>query len=1535
MLREQVMTWSRGAGLCERSPDFAMRPFLRAFPPADAPSPAAPCADTVLWTIASFNVLSLQDSGVHNEGSCGLHGATGRPTLLSQSLEQMGILVAGIQEARTQNGTMRCGNFHRYASGADAKTCFGVELWIHDRSPCSPASVVVLHTSPTVLIASGSSHGQPLRFLVAHGPHRAHSPEVRASWWHNLSHLCHAHGHGALWIMMLDANCRVGSVSSEAVGDCQPDPEDDSGSAFHAMLCEMTAWLPSTFHHCMHGDGGTLRQRRNGQLDRSDFVAVPAAWAWGSSSGSAYVDPRISAGHGFVDHYATVVHVELCLSARTKRSRKATRIDVQAIADPNNTDAIAQIIRSSPRPPWALDSSEHAALLVDHLYQGLASAFPVPRRRMRAHYLSESSEALHRVVSSLRHAVRSRKLAIRLALLRCTWLAWRSSADSLHDLFCGKWLLQLEFRMGLSCMLLHRYGLLLRRSCRMDRTQMFADMAEEVAQADPSSMHIAVKKILRPKKFRKAGAAPLPKLFKADGTQCMSEQEIMDTWKDHFRVLEGGTDTDPQTLLQTCRHRHEAFEGTDDVLANDLPTWLDLEAAFRRTAAHKAAGPDCLPPMLCRRFGPQLTEVFWPLLLKTMCRASEPAGMKGGILHHIGKPNPKSRFTCDAQRGILVQSPLSKVFHRTLRGLIVRHWRKFALPLQIGGRSGCSASFGSLCSRAVLAVARQRGLSSALLFIDLSSAYYAVIRETLLGRDLSSRPVEEIAEALGLSHEDLHELRRLIEDEAILPQQDAPALLQEVARDFHQQTWFILAGDSRMVTTFRGTRPGGTLADILFSLLFGQALRRRRMQTLQEAVPTVTWNGERSPFHTASGPPAAETVDCTIPDVVYADDLCIPLMCAQARLLRNVATSVAADTFDALAPHALRVNFGPTKTAAIAVPVGVGARAARQELFCSLKGKVPVWAESRGMQWLDLVAKYRHLGSIVEHNGSMAAEVQHRLCLARVAFRDGKRRLFACKAVPIGKRAMLFRSHVLCTLLSGVGGWPLLGSREWRTFSSGVIGLYRQLLGLRAAGRWDFTTSNILALTGLPSPESLLQAERLRFLGQLVRHAPDELWALIGHFEQYQSALRAASAWLLAAVAGTCTLGAIDADWPSWASLLALPGKWRGLIKRAEAWHSEVATVYAVYDEVIRAAWQPLPRANADMDGLRHGCLACGVAFASFQKWSVHAQKVHGYRTAATRLAKGRTCLACGTQYANSARLRCHLASSTRCLQHLEAVPVAASSTTATRDQPGHVQAPAVRGWGRDHLPPAQPEICRPLLTDLRDLRNASDQDIYDVVASHIAPLPVLRGTLELWQASLAPGDLREAAADVLLVLSPDHLCSQVAGRHEEDDTLRCPDFQPMFCRPVLRFPPPAASIAIVGSRPSAWLLDWGLDSCAVLSPSLDTLSAAWSTGVRCFGVSVEFPPAPPGLVSLLAFRPMPLRQHRACCSWIRQLLRVFCCLFRTATLGRPARLQIPTQPSFFEPLTTWVQQSAAAPVAAESAHLSFPSCFTLEFSLL
>ena len=104
--------------------------------------------------------------------------------------------------------------------------------------------------------------------------------------------------------------------------------------------------------------------------------------------------------------------------------------------------------------------------------------------------------------------------------------------------------------------------------------------------------------------------------------------------------------------------------------------------------------------------------------------------------------------------------------------------------------------------------------------------------------------------------------------------------------------------------TERCARPGGTLADALFNI-FGRVLMRRQSGTLQGAFPQVPWSGQRSPL--PSGQEGAPTT--CVSDVVYADDLCAPIVCQQASALRFTVSAVTADTFDVLTPHAFRANL--------------------------------------------------------------------------------------------------------------------------------------------------------------------------------------------------------------------------------------------------------------------------------------------------------------------------------------------------------------------------------------------------------------------------------------------------------------------------------------------------------------------------------------------------------------------------------------------------------------------------------------------------
>ena len=104
-------------------------------------------------------------------------------------------------------------------------------------------------------------------------------------------------------------------------------------------------------------------------------------------------------------------------------------------------------------------------------------------------------------------------------------------------------------------------------------------------------------------------------------------------------------------------------------------------------------------------------------------------------------------------------------------------------------------------------------------------------------------------------------------------------------------------------------------------------------------------------------------------------------------------------------------------------------------------------------------------------------------------------------------------------------------------------------------------------------------------------------------------------------------------------------------------------------------------------------------------------------------------------QYASQSRLKNHLLASSRCRLYLEAqLP---SSTDAVAPPDGHVQAPSVRVRDDVQGSVSRAELCLGLMGELNRLAVADDQEIYDVVASFVEPLPLLRQTLQHWHASL------------------------------------------------------------------------------------------------------------------------------------------------------------------------------------------------------
>ena len=664
-LRQDVFTWNMQQPEARLSAAQIMRPFTRPLQARERANPQS--ARALVCRFVTYNAVSLLDPGETATGrNQGLHGAVGRVALLSDALARLEVSVAGLQETRTEAGCLRGHRFTRYCSGCHDRRSFGTELWVSS-GPDSPAhTFVVRHADPWRLIGRLTLDKLEFQVFVGHAPHRGHSEATRLRWWAESARLCRAASSCGGWLFLVDGNCRVGSEVSTSIGDHQCDPQDSAGSAFNCLLQDCQSWVPATFAQHMEGPGGTLLQKLNNELQRSDYVGIPIGWSqWSVKS---WVEPEVTSGHAAPDHFASVVECHFAWAGGSRRL-PPVRIDPAALLDAGNHAKVEGILQAAPPVSWDTNVSDHASILAEYLYSSLAEAFPLKARRMRLSFLSAETSTLRAHAAALRHALRGRLEALRLARLRCAFLVWRSPDGCYDRLFQGRWLQQLCHVIAALSDRISVVGKRLRRFCRADKRRHVDGLADQLGQAPQGEVHIVLKRLLRPKKFRRRGPAPLPKLKTTDGSMCTTQEQVVETWRKHFSDLEGGVQVSAQELVEFGLDSQRQTGAIERLQASDVPDLVKLAATFRDVNPQKACGPDMIPPSLCRGFASQMSVLFYPVLLKTLAYISEPISMKGGSLFRIPKPGAADTASCSSQRAILVQSVLEKVLHKSVRGL--------------------------------------------------------------------------------------------------------------------------------------------------------------------------------------------------------------------------------------------------------------------------------------------------------------------------------------------------------------------------------------------------------------------------------------------------------------------------------------------------------------------------------------------------------------------------------------------------------------------------------------------------------------------------------------------------------------------------------------------------------------------------------------------------------------------------------------------------------------------------------------------------
>ena len=592
--------------------------------------------------------------------------------------------------------------------------------------------------------------------------------------------------------------------------------------------------------------------------------------------------------------------------------------------------------------------------------------FPSPRTRPKHAYLREGSWNLQRRLSRIRRALSHRQYLLRRHALLACFKAWtHASVDWVEEFLECPWIQQLRVLIATQMLHMRKLGQLLRESCRHDRANFLEDLADRISSGPCNEVFAAYHRLLSHRRKKPYQIEPLPTILDAQGTPCLDMQSCFKRWRDHFGALEAGIETTFKELVDAIPPAgHDAPAAPHPADIRQVPSLSFVQRTLAATKAGKAPGMDTLPPELLKAFPAQLAPHILPLLLKQVWRGEEAVGFKGGATVFFHKKR-RPQDECGSYRAILLMSSLAKTCHQCLRPALKEVFTRHTSSLQMGGRPGCSVTFGSHLLRAVTAYYSALGISSCVLFADIASAFYCTVTQ-LVADSGTAEPeavLDRVTRTLNLTSEDRDALAQHLKEPTTLTQAKADPWLEHVAGRISSGNWFVLQGDNVPLATGRGSRPGSSCADVLFALLIPRILstrdRLRNSALCQSTAPSLPWDGAFTLETCAEDAPSI-----TISDVILADDIAVPRIWPS---VHSFQAAVAADTgslADACGEYGLSLSFGAAKTACLASVVGHGSRAAKRQLYgpSGLQGVIHTLREGGSCTPLTLVASYKHLG---------------------------------------------------------------------------------------------------------------------------------------------------------------------------------------------------------------------------------------------------------------------------------------------------------------------------------------------------------------------------------------------------------------------------------------------------------------------------------------------------------------------------------------------------------------------------------------------
>lgn len=760
--------------------------------------------------LATYNVMTLKSFQKEGEDFAG----RGAAHLLRQQLHHAGYHIIGLQETRaTQQCTLRSANYLRLISGdLTGRGYRGVELWISTVLPINTGSdtrhflrdqdATVVFAEDDLMVATVNCAGHLLIVFVCHAPYEGADSQRKEHWWQKFDTLLNRYRRRGRIIVMGDFNARLGRGIEAIIGNRLCDSSNDNGERFEEVLENYALWLPSTFSSSFHVTSDDTWRHPRGHRSRLDYIGLDKMANWRVSWSG--IDEGINVTHAALDH--TLVGLVLdWTEEKHKPMRRRPNYNWDEMATETGRSKLQWMVQQIPSLPWNAEVHHQWDFYDDCIHSGLQQLFPPKQKAKRSdifsqqvwHFLSEKS----RFKQDLQ---RLDEFFDRL-WLESAWTALKFGAP-----------LRVTRRLGVQVQVAaHILRLLTLRAFRevswklreqtgKDKANYVNEVVDRADTANTMEVFQELKLLRVGSKFKKMKQPPLPQIEDDDGVAIDGAARDQ-VWFRHCAKLEAGVHTSTQRLLQRIRKGSytRAAQFPERTLT-EAPTLLDLERSFRRIRKAKAPGHDGLRSDLCSLIPVEMSKLYFPVLAKMFFQINEPIQSKGGVMIAAFKGGKQDQI--DNFRGLLLSSHTGKALRRTVRQQLQEHYARTSPDLHVSIKTGGSVSHASHALRAYQSIARQRGWSAGVLFLDVKAAYYRVIRQLAATLSNSDEDICRVLQYFDLPPEHLQDLLQELQRESECKSSDVPPQLESLVAELLSGTWFMTETKQGLCESLAGSR---------------------------------------------------------------------------------------------------------------------------------------------------------------------------------------------------------------------------------------------------------------------------------------------------------------------------------------------------------------------------------------------------------------------------------------------------------------------------------------------------------------------------------------------------------------------------------------------------------------------------------------------------------------------------------------------------------------------------------------------------------